>query len=461
MRTAIYARISNDKAGAGLGVGRQEAECREVCERLGWNVSEVYADNDRSAYSGKRRPGYERMLDDARAGRLDAIVAWHTDRLHRSPRELETFIEIVEAASIRIETARTGMLDLSTPGGRMVARQLGAVARYESEHKSDRQKAKALELARLGKPSGGGDRPFGYEPDRVTIRPDEAVIVQEVVQRFLSGEAIRGLCADLNKRAVRTTRGNEWKTQVLRRLIASPRISGQREHHDVIIGDAVWPAIITPEQTARVRAILADPSRRATRAPRSYLLKGLVRCGRCDAVLVGRPREDGSRRYVCAAGPNFLGCGGTYALAEPLERFVTAAALDALDSANVHAAIHRRPSDGEDEWQTRADQLTRKLDDLAATYAAERIDMREWLTAREPLRRQLDEAQMRLARAAGRLALVSYAGRGVELATKWSSYSIDRQRAVIESVLFHVVAHPGRRGLNKFDPGRFALIWRH
>jgi site-specific DNA recombinase len=51
------------------------------------------------------------------------------------------------------------VLDLSTPSGRMVARQLGAVARYESEHKSERQRRKHQELAEASKSSGGGARP--------------------------------------------------------------------------------------------------------------------------------------------------------------------------------------------------------------------------------------------------------------------------------------------------------------
>jgi hypothetical protein len=53
VRAAIYVRISSDRTGAGLGVARQEEDCRALCERLGWQVVRVYPDNDVSAYSGK------------------------------------------------------------------------------------------------------------------------------------------------------------------------------------------------------------------------------------------------------------------------------------------------------------------------------------------------------------------------------------------------------------------------
>jgi len=81
IRAAIYCRISQDRTGAGLGVARQETDCRAVCDRRGWDVVEVYTDNDVSAYSGKPRPGWTRLLGDVQSGLIDAVVGWHVDRL--------------------------------------------------------------------------------------------------------------------------------------------------------------------------------------------------------------------------------------------------------------------------------------------------------------------------------------------------------------------------------------------
>lgn len=44
--TAIYCRISRDAEGDGEGVERQERLCRDLAERLGLNVVNVYTDND-------------------------------------------------------------------------------------------------------------------------------------------------------------------------------------------------------------------------------------------------------------------------------------------------------------------------------------------------------------------------------------------------------------------------------
>jgi site-specific DNA recombinase len=47
MKAGIYTRISDDTEGEGLGVARQEQDCRALCERKGWTVADVYPDNDR------------------------------------------------------------------------------------------------------------------------------------------------------------------------------------------------------------------------------------------------------------------------------------------------------------------------------------------------------------------------------------------------------------------------------
>ncbi|MGZ8626892.1 MAG: recombinase family protein, partial [Actinomycetota bacterium] len=73
---AIYCRISADREGRQLGVTRQRDDCLALAEARGWRVAEVYVDNDVSAYSGKPRPEYRRMLRDLKDGSRDAVVVY-------------------------------------------------------------------------------------------------------------------------------------------------------------------------------------------------------------------------------------------------------------------------------------------------------------------------------------------------------------------------------------------------
>src|SRR5262245_37021030 len=180
----IYARISSDREGDQLGVTRQIHDCRRLAERLGYVVADVYVDDDVSAWSAKPRPEYERMLDDLRAGSIGGVLVWHLDRLTRHPRELESFIDLCEDLGVVLGCV-TGDVDLGTHIGRLTARMLGGLAKYESDHKSERIRRKHEELALRGKVSGGGSRPYGYEADKRTLRPAEAAIVRECATRFL------------------------------------------------------------------------------------------------------------------------------------------------------------------------------------------------------------------------------------------------------------------------------------
>src|SRR5688572_19748945 len=182
---------------------------------------------------------------------------------------------------VGVETVTTGRVDLTTPSGRLHARMLGSIARYESEHRSERIRAKMAELARAGKVGGGGNRPFGFERDRLHVRADEALLIQEAAQRVLAGDSLYSIVQDWADRGVPTVSGARWSTTHLKTFLCSPRIAGLREHRKRVVGPAEWPAILDEATWARVRAILLDVARSRKRATRTYLLTGLITCGNC------------------------------------------------------------------------------------------------------------------------------------------------------------------------------------
>jgi site-specific DNA recombinase len=461
IRAGIYARISSDREGDNLAISRQLQDCELLAATKDWQVVERYVDSDISAYGGKRRPEYERMLEEIEAGVVEAVVVYHADRLHRHPRELEDFIDLCQRHKTRLATV-TGETDLATHDGQLIARIQGAVARKESDDKSRRIRRKHEELAQAGRVSGGGTRPFGYEADKRTLRPDEAATIRDCVRRVLAGDSLRSLCTDLNRDGVRTVTGRQWSPQTLRRLLLSARISGQREHKGEIVAKAEWPAIITPAETQRLRAKLQDPDRRTNRSARRYLLARLLRCGNCGSRLYSRPRENGSRRYVCASGPGFGGCGKLTIVAEPLEQFILEAVLHRLDSAELPKALNGSAADpAGSEWQAEIERAQAKLDELAALWAEGEIGRNEWLTARRPIEKRLDTAKKRLAAVNRTTTITPHLGNSDELREHWEEMTLSRQEQIVAALLEHVVVGPGRRGFNRFDRSRLQPVWRY
>jgi hypothetical protein len=188
---------------------------------------------------------------------------------------------------------------------------LGVAARHEAEHKAERQKRQRRQAAEAGRIAGGGKRPFGYAEDRITVIDAEAAVIRECAARMLSGESLASICRDLADRGITTSGGKRWLPTTVRQLLVSGRISGRREHiprssgqtirpiTGEIVADAVWPAIIAPADSDRLRAQLTDPSRRKYSAAngRRYLLSGILRCGLCQGGMVGRPKA-GTPRYA-------------------------------------------------------------------------------------------------------------------------------------------------------------------
>ena len=122
MRAAVYTRISQDATGQRAGVTRQLEDCEALADRLGWEVTQRYEDNDLSAYSGHTRPGFEAMLKAMADSEFGAVICWHPDRLFRSMQDLERLIDIANDGRVQLRTVNAMVAaDLGLPGeGRAV-----------------------------------------------------------------------------------------------------------------------------------------------------------------------------------------------------------------------------------------------------------------------------------------------------------------------------------------------------
>jgi len=458
---AVYARISSDD-GQALGVSRQLEDCRKLAATMGWRVGEEYVDNDLSAYSGRHRPEYQRMLLDLADGARDAVLVYHVDRLTRRPIELEQFLDVLTAAKVRqVRFVAGGELDIGNGDGLMVLRMLLAVAANESATKSRRVKRKMEQNATAGLPHGGFRRPFGYADDKITVVPAEAAAVRAVAERFVAGESLRSLANWLEVKGITTVGGGPWRTPTLRALLASGRIAGLRDHQGRVLGRAVWEPIITEQTRARILARLSEPKRTGRRSPRRYLLSGLLRCGKCDGGLFSAARQD-TRRYVCLSGPDHGGCGRLTVVAAPVEDLIARAVLLRLDSPELADALAGRAAADE---HTAALALAlaqdrQQQEELGGLWAAKKIDTAGWLRAREDLEARIRETEVRLARLTRSDALNGLVGNGEQLRAAWAELDLTRQAAIVRAVLDHAVIGPGARGARSLDPERVGPVWR-
>lgn len=472
INAAIYVRISRDTEREGLGVKRQEKGCRAQAKKLGWNIVNVYKDNDVSATKRRKpRPRYNKMMDAVREGRVGAIVVWDVDRLTRTPRELEDCIDYANKLGLKLASAG-GDIDLATEQGRAMARMKGVFAGLEAETIARRQRAKHAELAEAGRYVG--PRPFGYRfatdetgtvltgsRQRLVIEPSEAAVIKECVRRVLNGEGLWSITNDLNSRGVTTSTGNRWQPQPLRRMLLRSVHSGYRKHQefkdDKWVGPVqyfkgMWEPIIDRETHQRVVAKLTDPSRKTNRAGTElkYLLTWLARCGACGQPLVGtkgyeytirgHKRVDGTRapdkkrvfppQYKCP----HAGCHGVTRRMDVVDEFVEEVVVKLLERDGVRVLGGNR--DAENEARVRVDELKTKKallsDMLMKTEGDGGLDPEQFRRQNKKLTAELEAEQKRLHAAQPADDFTDFTGANVRHV--WSGASVAKKRLVIQAL---------------------------
>lgn len=386
----IYARLSLDAAGDGLGVERQERECREEAHRLGLEVTDVYVDNDISATTGKRRPEFERLLSD----HPPAVVTWHSDRLARKSEDLDRIIKL----GIPVYTVKAGVLDLATPAGRAVARTVTAWATYEGEQKAERQKSSHRQRAGQGRSFWAHRRPFGFTKD-AEHHESEAEALRTCYRMLREGATFAACATWLTDEGFTTTRGERWDGSRLSRTMRHPRNAGLIVYRDEIIGHGQWEPIVSEEEWSAILS-RSEAMPRAKGDPRGgkrvkSLLGGLAHCTECgDSVRRTRQqskRKSGETVYTYIYQPR---CHHVSINAEWLDEYVGERLLRFM--ASPARALADGPEVSNDEAEqaaAKAVDLRRRLEDVARREANDEITQGQAQVLTEGLRARLDEAE--------------------------------------------------------------------
>lgn len=491
VRAAIYCRISQDRLDKSTGVKkaegvqRQEASCREKAQDLGWDVADVYVDNDVSATSGRVRPEFRRMTADIKAGRIDAVIAYHVDRLIRRPVELEAFIDLVEDHKIALSTVSAGDYDLSTSSGKMVARMLGAAARHEVDRMSDRLQAVKIAKAQAGLWKGGS-RPFGHrsvpgpngEAGYLEIVPLEAEVLRQTVDAFLAGATLHSIARELQQRGVLRTKGDtNWSPSDVSRMISRPVAAGIVTYRGEVLGKGVWPAIIPEDKWLAVRHVLAQPSRKTNPGRRQvHLLSGIARCGGplsegdvCGATLMANAGDF----YRCSSGRN-----GTvrreghhvYRKRSDLDAYVRELVLARLSLPDAVDLVVPSQTSPEDTvaLAREADDLRKRQADLALMYADGSITRSQMATSSARIKASLEGVEGRLAAAVytSPQPVVPELGDGdgtdvpsVHALRVWEGLTDERRREVVKALMAITVKPSDRRGRNPFKTSDVEVTW--
>ena len=340
MKTAIYARYSSNNQSES-SIEDQVHNCRARIDAEGWTPAKTYEDR---AISGASllRPGYQSMLEDARAGRFDAVIAEALDRLSRDQEDVAALYKQLSFAGVKLITLAEGEISELHVGlkGTMNALFLKDLA----------QKTHRGLAGRVRNGKSGGGKAYGYdvvreldeagEPIRgnLTINEAEANVVRRIFRDYINGKSPRAIAFALNKELVSGPTGKGWTASTIignrkrgtgilnnqlyvgkrvwnrlcyrRNPDTRKRVSQPNPPGDWLIADAAELRIMEDEPWREVQAHQESRSRKTRpdrgaapdwrlRRPKN-LFSGLIKCAACGGgmTLVSRVY------YGCAASRN-------------------------------------------------------------------------------------------------------------------------------------------------------------
>ena len=410
-RAAIYARYSSDHQ-RDASIEDQLRICRRLSDREGWLEFKTYED---AAISGATtlRSGYQQMLEDARGGRFDVVVAEALDRLSRDQEDIAGLYKQLSFCGIALITSSEGPISELHVGlkGTMNALFLKDLA--------DKTRRGLEGRVRAGR-SGGGIS-YGFRvvneiaADGTPVRgmrcidDEEAVIVRHIFSAFAGGQSPKSIAHALNRDGVPGPAGRAWGPSTIygnwrrgtgilnnelyigrlvwnrQRFVKDPE-TGKRQARPNpeqdwiveevpelrIIDENLWQRVKARQQSTRREIVEQGGIVRSERARRPrYLLSGLLRCGRCG----GGFSKISQTHYGCSTARNKGTCTNLLTICRDT---VEASVLDGLREHLMHP----------DCVKAFVAEFHREMNRLAAGQDAER----------EHLIRELDKTERDIAR---------------------------------------------------------------
>src|SRR3990172_5050713 len=318
-RAGIYVRVSSErqakrKTESGdeeikTSPVKQEQKCRELAERQGYPVVEVYRDTEKYRIgrklvepSGTRadRPGLRAMLAAARVGEIDVIMAWREDSLYRGYRPMLDVLECVEETGVDVELVMEVFDKKMAPVKAWAARQ-------ELDAKHDRFVMGVEGRLEKGRMWHVNERyGYHYEDGVWQTVPDEAEAVRNIKTWYADDVSVGEIRRRLNGSGAPLKKGGRfgWRTEfiqrILRRDYSDPvfRMTWDGEIYELPIEPITDPGVEAHVKQRRA----AFKAYRAGNLKAQSLGAGLVHCEACGRRMGVRTRKARGHSWL------FYGC---------------------------------------------------------------------------------------------------------------------------------------------------------
>lgn len=283
---AIYVRVSTDMQ-TELSPDSQRKLALEYCAKNDLEVFGIYSDEGISGRKAEKRPEFQRMIADAKAGAFSVVVVWKFSRFARNMEESLVYKNALKRHGVEVASISEPIPD--GPIGALIERIFEWMDEYYSINLSTEVRRGLRERAARGYTIGA--TPFGYrrEGEALEIDPEKAPLVREIFRRAANGESAYSIAAWLNASGVSSARG-PWNDNTIRGLLKNDRYIGKRRPgKDGEYYQAALPPILSEAEFEAAAAIRDGARSRYFRNLRPDIerswVQGVVVCADCGHAL--------------------------------------------------------------------------------------------------------------------------------------------------------------------------------
>ena len=263
MNIVIYARFSshsqNDQSIEG-----QLKVCYEFAERNGYHIVGEYIDRALSG-TNDNRPEFQRMITDSSKRQFQAVLVYQLDRFARNRYDSATYKTKLKKNGVKVLSARENITDDAS--GILMEAVLEGMAEYYSVELSQKIR-RGMNINAEKCLATGGNVALGYKVNddkQFIIDEETAPIVKRIFEMYLAGKTMADIIRYLNENQIKTSLGNPYNKNSIRRILTNKRYCGIYTYKDTEIPDGV-PRIIDDATFADVQVLMAKNKKAPARA---------------------------------------------------------------------------------------------------------------------------------------------------------------------------------------------------
>lgn len=229
-RVAAYARVSTDSDDQENSFDAQKSFYeRYIKENPLWEFVGIYADEGISGTSTKGRKEFQRMINDAKNGKIDLIIAKSMSRFARNTLDTLTYIRDLKARGVECFFQKENIYTFDSKGELLIT-IMSSLAQEESRSISENVKwgiRKSFADGKVYLPHRGF---LGYKYDEnknIVIDKETKWIVRLIYKEFLSGSTFRQICQILEEKGIKSPTGKtKWRDTTVRGILKNEKYCG-------------------------------------------------------------------------------------------------------------------------------------------------------------------------------------------------------------------------------------------